>query len=186
MRACVCVCMCVPLVSSMQCTCALLSPVACPGLQYFPHYPINSTIKKIIEYEMCVLTFPTTYVWNISHCKKNLVTYNHKCTLVSMLSTHHSCQILMTLEFSRQFSKATNIKFHENPSSGCRHCSMRTNDKTGRHQEANSRFSQFCYRALKVQINVSALHDVDAVSPSVLIKQCETYGGGLHIFHVLP
>jgi len=26
----------------------------------------------------------------------------------------------MTLEFSGQFSKATSIKFHENPSSGCR------------------------------------------------------------------
>ena len=26
----------------------------------------------------------------------------------------------MTLEFSRQFSKETNIKFHENPSSGSR------------------------------------------------------------------
>ena len=95
----------------------------------------------------------------------------------------------MTLEFSRQiFVKSTNIKFHENPSSGSRvvpygrtdmtklivafydtwifstdfrkihkyqipwksvqwepSCSIRTD----RHDEANSRFSQFCETRLK-------------------------------------
>jgi len=63
-----------------------LSLVACPGLHYFPHYPINSKIKKkkVIEHEMCVLTFPTTYVWNTSHCEKNWATYDHTCTLVFM------------------------------------------------------------------------------------------------------
>jgi len=28
----------------MQCACAILSFVACPALQYFPHYLINGTI----------------------------------------------------------------------------------------------------------------------------------------------
>ena len=36
-----------------------------------------------------------------------------------MQSTRSACQILMKLEFSRQiFEKHSNIKFHENPSSG--------------------------------------------------------------------
>jgi len=52
----------------------------------------------------------------------------------------------MKLEFSRQiFEKYSNTEFHENPSSGspvvpCGH--------TARHDEANSRFSQFRERAL--------------------------------------
>ena len=41
------------------------------------------------------------------------------------------CQILMKLEFSRHiFAKCTNIKFHENPSSGSRIFSMRTDRQT--------------------------------------------------------
>jgi len=38
-----------------------------------------------------------------------------------MKSTRYSCSILMKLEFSQQtFEKYSNIKFHENPSSGSR------------------------------------------------------------------
>jgi hypothetical protein len=29
---------------------------------------------------MCVLIFPTTFAWNISHSKKNSARYYHKCT----------------------------------------------------------------------------------------------------------
>jgi len=51
----------------------------------------------------------------------------------------------MKLEFSRQsFEKYTNIKFHENPSSESRVVSC---EETDRHDEANSRFSQFYERA---------------------------------------
>jgi hypothetical protein len=47
--------------------------------------------------------------------------FYHKITLVFMLSTRHSCQILMKLEFPRQiFEKYTNIKLHETPSVGSR------------------------------------------------------------------
>jgi hypothetical protein len=45
------------------------------------------------------------------------------------------------LEFSRQIlEKSTNIKFHENPSSGSRVVPC---GRTDRHDEANSRFSKF-------------------------------------------
>jgi hypothetical protein len=48
----------------------------------------------------------------------------------------------MELEFSRQiFEKSSNIKFHENPFSGSRE------GQAGRHDETDSRFSQFCERA---------------------------------------
>jgi len=44
---------------------------------------------------------------------------NH--SLIFMLSTSYSCQILMKLEFSQQiFEKSSNIKFHEEPFSGSR------------------------------------------------------------------
>jgi len=47
----------------------------------------------------------------------------------------------MKLEFSRQiFETPSSIKFLENPSSGSRVAWERTD----RHDEANSRFSQFC------------------------------------------
>jgi hypothetical protein len=35
--------------------------------------------KNVIEYKICVLTFFTTFVWNISHSKKNLAGNYHKC-----------------------------------------------------------------------------------------------------------
>jgi hypothetical protein len=50
----------------------------------------------------------------------------------------------MKLEYSRQiFEKYANIKFHENPSSWSRVVPC---GETDRHDEANSRFSQFCER----------------------------------------
>jgi len=55
----------------------------------------------------------------------------------------------LDLEFSRQIlEEYSNIKFHENPSSGSRGIPCGgTERRTGGHtdvDEANSRFSQFC------------------------------------------
>jgi hypothetical protein len=48
----------------------------------------------------------------------------------------------MKLAFSQFISeKYSNIKFHKNPSSGSR---VVPGGQTDRHDEANSRFSQFC------------------------------------------
>jgi hypothetical protein len=61
-----------------------------------------------------------------------------------------NCQILLELELSQQiFENNRNIKFHENPSSVSRVIPC---GRTDRHKEANSRFSQFCERALKLRI----------------------------------
>jgi hypothetical protein len=68
---------------------------------------------------MSILIFSTTFIPNISHSKKNSVSYNHKCVLVFMQSTHYSCQILIKLEFSQHvFKEHSNI--NENLFSGSR------------------------------------------------------------------
>jgi len=52
----------------------------------------------------------------------------------------------MKLEFSRQiFEKFSNFKFHENPFIDSEF-SLRTDGRTGRHDEFPSRISQFCKR----------------------------------------
>ena len=69
----------------------------------------------------------------------------------SLESTCYSCQVLMKLEFSRRcFDKSSNVKFHENPSSGRRVVLCGRTD--GCH-EASSRFSQFCEKHLKISPN---------------------------------
>jgi hypothetical protein len=102
---------------------------------------------------MCVLIFSTTFVWNISHSKKNPARYYHKCAQVFMQSDGCSCQILMELEFFREFfQKYSNIRFHDNQSSGTRVVPWRRTDgrtdgqtdrQTDRHDGTNSRFLQF-------------------------------------------
>jgi len=61
----------------------------------------------------------------------------------------------MTFEYSRQvFDKFTSIKFHENPFSGSRGVPWgETDGRTVKHNEANSRFSQFFERAQKKLIS---------------------------------
>jgi hypothetical protein len=57
----------------------------------------------------------------------------------------------MEIEFYRQiFQKYSNIKFHESPSSGSRIVPCEETDRRrDGHDEANSRFLQFCERAKK-------------------------------------
>ena len=55
-----------------------------PLYNKFPHFVINVTIfkKNVTGYTMWVLISSTTFVWNISHSKKNWARYDKKCTLV--------------------------------------------------------------------------------------------------------
>jgi len=57
-----------------------------PLYDIFTHNLINDKIfcKKKIEHRMYVFIFSTTFVWNISHSKKNSVRYDHKCISVFM------------------------------------------------------------------------------------------------------
>jgi hypothetical protein len=47
---------------------------------------INGTIfgKKVAEHKTCVLILSTTFIWNVSHSKKNSTRYCHKCEKVFM------------------------------------------------------------------------------------------------------
>jgi len=77
--------------------------------------------EGVIENEMRVLIFSKILVWNISHSKKNWARCDQKSILILMTIARYSCQILMKLEFSRQiFKKYSNVKLHENASSGSR------------------------------------------------------------------
>ena len=102
----------------MHCACCILSSVVCPALQSFStlSHKRYDFRNNVIGHKMCVLIFSTTFVWNISHSKKNWARYDQKCISVFMYSTGYSCQISIKLEFPRQiFVKSSNIKFHENP-----------------------------------------------------------------------
>jgi hypothetical protein len=83
------------------------------GLEYFPSLSQKGKIfeKKITEYEMYVLIFSTTFVWNVSHSKKNWVRYNHKCIMFYTQSTRYSCHILMSFDsFPKNNKISTLIK----------------------------------------------------------------------------
>ena len=57
----------------------------------------------------------------------------------------------MKLEHSRQiFEEPSDVKFRENPSSGSRVVPCEGTER-GRYDEANSHFSLFCERALKIR-----------------------------------
>ena len=51
----------------------------------FPHYLANSIfLKKVTEQISFFFFFPKTFVWNISHSKKNWERYDQKCISVCM------------------------------------------------------------------------------------------------------
>jgi len=127
----------------MRTYCIILSSVACPILQNFftlshKQYDFRN---KITEHK-CVLIFST----NWSETPPFLRT-----TERDMYSTSYWSHIVMNRSLSRQiFEKHSNVKFHENPSSGSRAVPCgQTNGRTDIHEEANSHFSQFCERAWK-------------------------------------
>jgi len=103
--------------------------------------------KKLLNTKW-VLFFSTSFVWNISHSKKSTARYDQKSIPVFMQSTRYSCPKIVKIEFSWNiFEKYSNIKFHENTSSGSRVVECWQTDS---NYEANSRFSQFCVRAYKL------------------------------------
>ena len=107
-----------------QWACVTLSSVACPALQHFSKlsHKRHDLRKNVTEYKLCVSIFSTTFIWNISHSKKECARYDKKNVHRSLRKVAvYSCQILMKIEFSRQiFKKSSNLEFHENPSSGSR------------------------------------------------------------------
>jgi hypothetical protein len=64
--------------------------------------------NEVTEHKTCVLIFTTSFVWNISHSKKNSARY--KLTYIYTYSTR-PCQILIKLEFSRQIFEKYQISW---------------------------------------------------------------------------
>ena len=59
-----------------------------------------------------------SFVWNISHSKKNLARYCNQRENFFMQSARYSGRILIKLKYSRQlFENSSDIKSHQNPSS---------------------------------------------------------------------
>ena len=86
-------------------------------LSHERHDFFNKTLLKAT----CVFGFPYKLSLNISHSKKTGARYDEQCILVFMLSTRYSCPILIQMKYSGQFfEKYSNVKLHENPSSGSR------------------------------------------------------------------
>ena len=129
----------------MQCACAMLSSVACPTLQYFStlsHKQHFFWKRKNLLNSKCVFCFSPQLLSEISlilrrnerDMVKNVYWSSGKLPFILV-------RLYWNLNFLGIFSKKySNIKFHVNPSSGSRvvPCGL-----TDRHDEANSRFSQF-------------------------------------------
>jgi len=128
----------------MQCTCAILSSVTWPALQYFStlsHERHDFRVTENIEHKMCVVIF-STFFWNTFHSMENRARYDQKCILFFMLCNLQSRTISMKFEFYRQiFEKSSKNKFNENPSSLRQVIPCgRKEGQTDRQDEANSHF----------------------------------------------
>ena len=120
--------------------------IACPALHYFSTLPHkrHDFREEATGHEVC---FNFLYNFCLRHLilriiQRDIMTNIHRssCKVPVII-----VRFLKKLEFSRQaFEKSSNIKFHENPSSGS---GVFPCGRTDRHDEANRRFSQFCARA---------------------------------------
>jgi len=126
---------------------------------------------------MCVLSFCASLGWNIFHSKKKWARCDRKCILVFVSSTRNSYQIVMKLEYSGPVSKIIfKYQMSWKPVRWDPRCSVRADRRTARHDEANSRFSQFCERAEKCkheEINIVRVEgSCNSPFPSVILYWC--------------
>ena len=87
-----------------------------------PHCLLNDMIfGKMLLNIKCVSWFSLQFCLKYFSFWEEFSEILSKCKYFVMWSTRYSSQILMELEFSRKiFEKYSNMKFHENPSSGSR------------------------------------------------------------------
>ena len=137
----------------------ILSSVACLAQHYF------TTFSRTVRFSGGGMLLTTKSVFRVSlqlqsesflilrRIRRDIITNIHGEILLQIYTCIHTKNpllrvykyILMKFEFSRyNFEKYSNIKFHENPSSGSRAVQgRRTDGRRDRHCEAKRRFSQF-------------------------------------------
>ena len=144
----------------MQCACAVLYCHLLPVRLYhvFPHYFVNGanfgeTLLKIIFF---FIFFTILYQTLLSLRRIQSDTIHVHWSSCTVTVTLVRCQ--QSLNFFDRISKNSNIKLHQNSSSGRRVVAWGQTDwgtdgqkdwRTERHGEANSHLSQFFKRALK-------------------------------------
>ena len=75
--------------------------------------------QKVIEHKICVLIFSVTFIWNISHSKRNWVRYDQKLCIGLHVKYRLFLSDFNKSWFVRQiFGKYSSMKFHENLSTG--------------------------------------------------------------------
>jgi hypothetical protein len=79
-----------------------LRPVWFFSIFFTSYHKRHDLQRNVIGHKMYAFIFSTTFV---SHYKKNLARYNHKCKMIFKLNNYYYCQILMKIEFSRKIFK---------------------------------------------------------------------------------
>jgi hypothetical protein len=131
----------------MQCASAILSSVACPAPPYFSalSYKRNDFREIVTEHKMCALIFSTTL-----SAKIPIVRRIQRDTATNVHTA--SCEvpvILVRFSWNMNFLSGVSKKKTQIPnfmkirSVGAAFHAERVIDGTDRHDEANSRFSQF-------------------------------------------
>ena len=128
---------------------AQLSAVACPALLYFSTllHKRHDFRRKFYWTKMCVLIFCTNFIWNVFHSKNNWAKSDKKKVYTVL---HEKFPLFVSyLNETRMVSTdfRTTLKYQISWKSFQGGIRIVPCGQTDRHDEANSRFSQFCESA---------------------------------------
>ena len=121
--------------------------------QTFRPYLIKVRIlgaEKVTEHETCVSIFSTSFVWDFSQCRENSARYCHKCKRLHVKYPLFLTDLKETCIFRTDFVQKSDIPSFINVFLVGVKFSMRTKSRKERHDETNSRFSNFFERAEKL------------------------------------
>ena len=163
----------------MRSACAILPSVACPALQYFPHYLINGTIfEKQLLNTKCVFWFSLQILSEIffilRRTERDIITNVYWSSLTYPLFLSHFNE---TWIFSTDFRKILNIKFHERPFSGSRVVPCGRTERQTDRTKVILALRKFCERAQK--------HNTKYDVPTFPVYDEASLGGWFQIYQKL-